>query len=82
MLKWKYVNSKSSDDDWLGLKAKAFQQQKKKVSEVQKIHGELDEDDSAMEVEAFEGSLFITTDEDIKLLRSACPELVDKFQHE
>ena len=35
-----------------------------------------------MEVEAVEGSLFITTDEDIKLVRSACPELVDKFQHE
>lgn len=82
VLKWKYVNSESSDDDWLGLKAKAFQQQKKKVSEVQKTHGELDEDDSAMEVEALEGSLFITTDEDMELLRSACPELVDKFQHE
>jgi hypothetical protein len=35
-----------------------------------------------MEVEAVEGSLFITTDEDIKLVRSACPELVDKLQHE
>jgi flap endonuclease GEN len=82
VLKWKHVNSESTDDDWLGLKAKAFQQQKKRVSEVHKIQGEFDEDDSAMEVEAVEGSLFITTDEDIKLVRSACPELVDKFQHE
>ena len=32
VLKWKHVNSESTDDDWLGLKAKAFQQQKKRVS--------------------------------------------------
>lgn len=82
VLKWKHINAECTDDDWLGLKDKAFQQRKKRVSEVHRIQDEFDEDDSAMEVETVEGSLFITTDEDIELVKSACPELVDKFQHE
>lgn len=82
VLKWKHVNSQSTDGDWLGLNSKFFQQRNREVSEVCNFQGLLGEDVSGIEVETVKECLFITTDEDMELVRSACPELVENFEHE
>eukprot|EP01018_Ginkgo_biloba_P016842 Gb_24330 [translate_table: standard] len=82
VIKWKHIISESMDDDWLGLKAKVFHQQKRKILKGCNFQGGFDEDVNSMEIETVNGRLFITTDEDMELIRSACPELVEKFQQE
>ncbi|XP_057855398.2 flap endonuclease GEN-like 1 isoform X2 [Cryptomeria japonica] len=82
VLKWKHVNSECNNDDWLGLKSKDLQLQKRKASVVCNFQNGCDEEFQAVEVHTTKGNLFITTDEDVELVRAACPKLVEIFEYE
>ncbi|KAH9315298.1 hypothetical protein KI387_023925, partial [Taxus chinensis] len=81
VLKWKHVKAESANDDWLCLKSKVFQLQKRKAK-ICNFQIGCDEDFHAVEVDTIKGGLFISTDEDMELVRSACPKLVENFEYE
>lgn len=74
-LRWIQSAAAKTEEDWLGLKSLRSSKEKK-------IHDELNEMVSDLQTESLDNSLLFTTDEDMMLVKEACPDLVSQFEWE
>lgn len=81
MLRWQCLAGHPSDDEWLGLGRKNSQSFKRHESEQEQVG--LDDDANACTINVETGDLgsqcVFTTNENMELVKEACPKLVEAF---
>lgn len=78
-LRWGQATDRIDEEDWLGLKSNTSSQ-KKKMDDLGL--NDADEMAPALQTETVDNTILFTTDEDMTLVRNACPHLINEFEHE